>query len=82
MDEDSRYLCTACYFNHVETQRAQFQITKKLKLTCRPCGEMIAKQKAKQFTVLTPHKQGPMYFSPEFALEAVKGINNKGGLIK
>jgi hypothetical protein len=80
MSEDSRYICTACYFNHVETARAQFQVSKKLKLTCKPCGEKIAKEK--KFTVLTPHKQGPMYFSPEFALEAAKGINNKGGLIK
>jgi len=34
------------------------------------------------WTVLTPHKQGAMFFTPEFAKEAARGINNKGGLIK
>ena len=82
MNEDSRYICTSCYFNHVETRRAQLQINKKLRLTCAPCGESIAKEQAKKFTVLTPHKQGAMYFTAEFAREAAQGINNKGGLIK
>lgn len=80
MSEDSRYICTACYFNHVETRRAEHRIRNKLPLTCAPCGEAIAK--AKKHTILTPHKQGAMYFTPEFAREAAKGINNKGGLIK
>jgi hypothetical protein len=46
------------------------------------CGETDAKRERKSWTVLTPHKQGPMLFTPEFAFEAVKGINNKGGLVK
>lgn len=47
---------------------------------CLDCGEQ--KAKTRKFTVLTPHKQGAMYFTAEFAREAAKGINNKGGLIK
>jgi len=49
---------------------------------CLDCGETDAKRERKSWTVLTPHKQGPMLFTPEFAFEAVKGINNKGGLVK
>jgi len=30
--------------------------------------------------VLTPHKQGAMFFTAQFAREAAAGINNKGGL--
>jgi hypothetical protein len=56
-----------------------------LKLTgnlCYQCREKQAKQERTSWCVLTPHKQGAMYFTAEFAIEAVKGINNKGGLIK
>lgn len=49
---------------------------------CMPCGDGEAKKQAKRFTILTPHKQGAMYFTAEFAREAAMGINNKGGLIK
>ena len=77
MNEDSRYLCTACYGGYVPLARIRLGRT-----TCLPCGEQIAKEQAKRFTVLTPHKQGAMYFTAEFAREAAMGINNKGGLIK
>jgi hypothetical protein len=49
---------------------------------CLACGDVVATEARKSWTVLTPHKQGPMLFSPEFAREAAKGINNKGGLVK
>ena len=49
---------------------------------CLACGDRQAKNDMKRWTVLTPHKQGAMFFTPEFAREAAKGINNKGGLIK
>jgi hypothetical protein len=49
---------------------------------CLACGDQAAKSARKSWTVLTPHKQGPMYFTAEFAREAAKGINNKGGLVK
>jgi hypothetical protein len=32
--------------------------------------------------VLTPHKQGPMFFTAESAREMAKGINSKGGIVK
>ena len=56
-----------------------------LKLTgtlCAGCRETKARDVRKSWTVLTPHKQGAMYFTPEFAREAAQGINNKGGLVK
>jgi hypothetical protein len=52
------------------------------KVTCLDCGDKEAVKERKGWCVLTPHKQGPMFFTNEFALEAAKGINNKGGLIK
>jgi hypothetical protein len=52
--EDSRYICTACYFNHVETARAAMQISKKLRLTCMPCGEQLAKEV--RHTIVPMHK--------------------------
>jgi len=49
---------------------------------CEECGEEKSKEVQKGWTILTPHKQGPMFFSQAFAREAAKGINNKGGLVK
>jgi hypothetical protein len=56
-----------------------------LKLTgtlCWQCREEQARQERSSWCVLTPHKQGAMFFTREFAFEAAKGINNKGGLVK
>ena len=50
--------------------------------TCLDCGDLEAVEVRSSWCVLTPHKQGPMFFTPEFAREAAQGINNKGGLIK
>jgi hypothetical protein len=49
---------------------------------CLFCGEEAARQERRSWCVLTPHKQGPMFFTSEFAREAAKGINNKGGLYR
>lgn len=49
---------------------------------CWQCREEQAVQERKGWTVLTPHKQGAMFFTAEFAREAAIGINNKGGLVK
>jgi len=49
---------------------------------CLWCGEEDAKAERRSWTVLTPHKQGPMFFTSDFAREAAKGINNKGGLFR
>lgn len=53
-----------------------------LSCLCKKCGEKKSKKDQKGWTILTPHKQGPMFFSQSFAKEAAKGINNKGGLVK
>lgn len=49
---------------------------------CLFCGEEDALAERRSWTVLTPHKQGPMFFTPEFAREAAKGIGNKGGMFR
>jgi hypothetical protein len=50
--------------------------------TCLICGEEQAREERKSWTVLTPHKQGAMFFTAQSAREAAIGINQKGGLVK
>ena len=50
--------------------------------TCLFCGEEQARQERSRWTILTPHKQGAMFFTAEYAREAAKGINQKGGPVK
>ena len=47
---------------------------------CLFCGEEAAREERRGWCVLTPHKQGAMFFTAQFAREAAAGINNKGGL--
>ena len=47
---------------------------------CMSCGDELAHKVVR--CVVPPHKQGYMFFTDESARELVKGINNKGGLIK
>ena len=47
---------------------------------CMSCGDELAHKVVR--CVVSPHKQGYMFFTDESARELVKGINNKGGLIK
>ena len=49
---------------------------------CWDCRELNSIEARRHWTVLTPHKQGAMLFTKEFAREAAIGINNKGGLVK
>jgi hypothetical protein len=44
---------------------------------CLWCGEEEAKAERRSWTVLTPHKQGAMFFTSDFAREAARGINTK-----
>lgn len=44
---------------------------------CLMCGEEAAREERKLWTVLTPHKQGAMFFTAEYAREAAVGINVK-----
>lgn len=76
MDEDSRYICTACYFNHVETRRAERQISNKLKLTCAPCGESIAREVKH---TIVPMPKSNYIVVTDYSL--LKGLNSshKGG---
>ena len=74
MHEDSRYLCTACYGGFVQHQRIRLGYT-----TCLPCGEQQAKERASKRTVAPMHKSNYMLITNK---EDLKGLNNKGGLIK
>jgi hypothetical protein len=49
---------------------------------CLACGEAGAREARKSWCVLTPHKQGAMFFTAESARDIAKGINNKGGLYR
>jgi hypothetical protein len=44
---------------------------------CMPCGEGQATEQRRSWTVLTPHKQGAMFFTAESAVELARGINSK-----
>ena len=76
MSEDSRYICTACYFNHVETRRAQHRIKNKLPLTCAPCGEQQAKEHKH---TIVPMPKSNYIVVTDYSL--LKGLNSshKGG---
>ena len=49
MNEDSRYLCTACYGGYVPLARIRLGRT-----TCLPCGEQLAKEV--RHTIVPMHK--------------------------
>ena len=70
-------ICVSCYAVRVEPSRRHMA-----RPTCMPCGDKAAKDARKSWTVLTPHKQGAMFFTAETAREVAIGINNKGGLVK
>jgi hypothetical protein len=42
-----------------------------------PCGEGQSIKQRASWTVLTPHKQGAMFFTAESAVELARGINSK-----
>ena len=69
-------LCRVCG-DDVSEGRAQLGFK-----LCLLCGEEQARQDRRGWTILTPHKQGAMFFTAQTAREAAKGINNKGGLVK
>lgn len=46
-------------------------------VVCLLCGEDAAREERKSWCVLTPHKQGAMFFTAEYAREAAVGINVK-----
>lgn len=70
-EEDARYLCVVCggYIAH-----ARYKLGFR---TCLECGEMAAKKVTR--TIAPMHKSNYMLITN---LEDLKGLNNKGGLIK
>jgi len=44
---------------------------------CLLCGEEAAMEDRRSWCVMTPHKQGAMFFTAESAPHLAKGINNK-----
>jgi hypothetical protein len=65
-------LCIYCYAEFVEDERVVLGY-----LSCMPCGE--AQAKKRKHTVVPLHKSN--YIKIE-DLEDLKGINNKGGLVR
>lgn len=73
-DEDRVYLCNHCHFNKVPYQRWKAGYH-----TCMPCGEKQAQEARESWCIAPMHKSSYMLItSPEL----LKGLNNKGGLIK
>lgn len=75
----TKHLCTECRGGHVEDARAEHIIANKLRMTCADCGERLAKERAKLYTIAPMHKSNYMLITN---LDDLKGLNNKGGLIK
>lgn len=74
-----QYLCVCCYGGHVNPERAKALIRNNSPITCIECGDQQAKQKAKLYTIAPMHKSNYMLITN---LDDLKGLNNKGGLIK
>jgi len=65
-------ICTTCYAERVPPARARLGYR-----SCMTCGDKNAK--AVKHTIAPMHKSNYMLFTN---MEDLKGINNKGGLIK
>lgn len=75
----TKHLCTECYGGHVPEKRAKFLISNGQRMTCMDCGEALAKARAKLYTIAPMHKSNYMLITN---MDDLKGLNNKGGLIK
>jgi hypothetical protein len=64
-------LCRICGYEIDPPERAR------IKSICLDCGDKAARQERKGWCILTPHKQGAMFFTAEHAREAARGINTK-----
>jgi ribosomal protein L37AE/L43A len=71
-EEDRVYLCTYCNTEKVEYRRWKIGLT-----TCLGCGEHLARRV--KHTIAPMHKSNYMLISN---LDDLRGLNNKGGLIK
>ena len=72
--EDRVYLCTACHWEKVPFMRWRAGY-----FTCLPCGEELAKAERASWCVVPLHKSNYIKVNLKSDL---KGINNKGGLVK
>ena len=52
------YLCVVCYGGHVNPERAKALIKNNQAITCIECGDELAKEKAKRYTVSIPYNKG------------------------
>ena len=73
IDENFTPQCKLCGDTYA-TERFRLGI-----VFCLSCGDEIAKHRASQYTVVPMHKSN---YVACFNLDDLKGINNKGGLIK
>jgi hypothetical protein len=71
-DHTHLLICTTCYAERVPPARARLGYR-----SCMSCGEAAAKQV--KHTIAPMHKSNYMLFTN---MEDLKGINNKGGLVK
>lgn len=72
--------CTQCG-EDIDPLRVLLLKKEERAILCLFCGEEAARSERASWCVLTPHKQGAMYFTKEFARQAAIGINNKGGIV-
>lgn len=75
----TKHLCTECRGGHVDDARVKVLKANGSPITCIECGDKIAKHKASQYTIAPMHKSNYMLITN---LDDLKGLNNKGGLIK
>lgn len=72
MPQQNPHLCTECYSVYVDYRRWAMGY-----FTCLPCGEKIARKR--QHTIAPMHKSNYMVITNQ---DDLKGLNNKGGIIK
>jgi hypothetical protein len=75
--EDTKYICQVCVWEQVPYARARRCIADKVLITCVQCGEAAAKKV--KHCVAPMHKSNYMLFTNA---DDLKGINNKGGLVR
>lgn len=73
------YLCVVCYGGHVNPERAKALIKNNQAITCIECGDALAKQRAKSYCIAPMHKSNYVLITNR---DDLKGLNNKGGLVK
>lgn len=73
------YLCVVCYGGHVNPERAKVLTKNGQPITCIECGDQLAKERAKSYCIAPMHKSNYVLITNR---DDLKGLNNKGGLVK